>query len=278
MIPTIKMTTYTTTQTMVSAFFCAILMSVPLYSWVFNTGWDWANEFPMRLLGDCISYMVTFFHELGHCLFAWFYGYPSVPMFDFAHGGGLTIWMDQQQYVLLGALYAALVFGIFKYRHDRFTVALFVSIIIFHVLTAYNEDARSVVISFMGPLAAPLMAAVFLLHALYNLIRHSRRERFFNALFGFAFIFHGLINGFGLLKSYAFRTVYFQQKGGHGLGDFDKISDHIPFLNFTQIIYIYIAINLACLIIPFIVYWRDAKFEDQGEGLPSQEKIQSDKG
>lgn len=271
MVPEVKATRYTTTQVMVSAFFCAILMSVPLYSWIFNAGWDWANEYPMRLLGDCLSYMTTFFHELGHCLFAWFYGYPSVPMFDFAHGGGLTIWMDEQQYALLGVLYGALIFGVFKYRHDRFSVAIFVSIAIFHVLTAYDGDVRSAVISFMGPLAAPLMATVFLLHALYNLIKHSRRERFFNALFGFAFIFHGLINGFGLLKSDAFRIVYFQQKGGHGLGDFDKIADSFGFLEFTHVIYTYIGINLACLIIPFIVYWRDAKFEDQGEGLPSQE-------
>jgi len=37
-----------------------------------------------------VDYMRIFFHELGHCVTFWVFGYPAVPAFDFQYGGGMT--------------------------------------------------------------------------------------------------------------------------------------------------------------------------------------------
>src|SRR5688500_2816830 len=36
------------------------------------------------------SALVTLFHELGHAVVGWLFGYPSIPAFDFVYGGGIT--------------------------------------------------------------------------------------------------------------------------------------------------------------------------------------------
>ncbi|MCP5050706.1 MAG: hypothetical protein GY940_26320, partial [bacterium] len=42
-------------------------------------------------LSFVFRYMITLVHEIGHAVFGWFFGYPSVPAFDFAYGGGITM-------------------------------------------------------------------------------------------------------------------------------------------------------------------------------------------
>ena len=61
-----------------------------------------------------LSYIGVFFHEIGHALFNWLYGYMAVPTFDFASGGGMTyqdlrdhdvnegdVWAAQKRFLVL---------------------------------------------------------------------------------------------------------------------------------------------------------------------------------
>src|SRR5690242_18266835 len=68
-----------------------------------------------------LGYMLVFFHELGHCITFWLFGYPSVPMFDFEYGGGMTYPVMGRLWPLQGVVFAGMAYGIyFLSRRDGF--------------------------------------------------------------------------------------------------------------------------------------------------------------
>ena len=48
-----------------------------------------ALQFP--LAEAALSGMKILVHEMGHAAFGWLFGYPSIPVFDFSYGGGVTL-------------------------------------------------------------------------------------------------------------------------------------------------------------------------------------------
>ena len=248
---------------MAAGFIVAVLISLPFYNWIFDNGWDWAEGFPLGWLGGGLTYMSTFFHELGHTVFAWFYGYPTLPMFDFKHGGGLAIGLTDQQIPILLCVDLAIAYGIYHFREYKILQIALTALLLFNLTTAFNEDSRFNVIDFMGPAAEPLVAAFLLIRALFDLAPRGWFERFLNAAIGFAMVFQALINSYGLLYSRALRLVYYEQKGSHGFGDFDKISSRLMFLEFEGVVYIWAFISLICLVFPFVLYWYAGRSDNR---------------
>lgn len=245
-----------TSKTMLLGFLFGVLINLPFYAWVFNKSWPWIEGFPLGWLGAGASYMNTFFHELGHTIAAWFYGYPTLPMFDFQHGGGLAVWFSDPQIAILACIWAALGYGVYHFREIKFLQILCGTLLVFNLATFYDEDLRLTVIDFMGPAAVPLIAAFMLFRALFDLAPRGWFERFLNALFGFAFIFSVWIDGYGLLYSNVHRLLYFEQKGMHGFGDFNKIDSRFILIEFEGIVYAMIALSILCLIVPFALFFR----------------------
>lgn len=233
--------------TLLAGLFGAILINIPVYSWIFGRDWDWAEGFPFGFLGIGLIYMSTFFHELGHTVFAWFYGYPTLPSFDFEHGGGMAWMMSGQQIVILLCVWATMGYGIYFFREHRALQILIGLLLVFNLATAFNEDHRLTVINFMGPGFEPLTGALLLYRALANLAAPRPGERFAGALFGFGMIFRAMIDGWGLLHSGAHRLEYYNQKGSHGFGDFDKIADALPFMTFNGVVVIWLCLSVASL-------------------------------
>jgi hypothetical protein len=248
---------------MVTSIILAILINLPYCNWLYDLRWNWSNGFPLGWLGGGLTYMSTFFHELGHTVFAWFYGYFTLPMFDFKYGGGLAYMVGDQQIPLLLLLYGTIAYGIYRFKeHKALQIALGI-IFIFNLGTAFNEDLRYSVIDFMGPAAEPIIAAFLLIRALFDLAPRGWFERFLNALFGFAMIFHALIESYSMLNNSAYRLLYFEQKGSHGFGDFDKIGARFIFIQFDDVVYIWASLCLICLISPFIYYWYTNRSSSQ---------------
>ncbi len=231
----------------------AILMNLSFYDWLNDKSWDWANGFPLGWIGVTLSYVKVFFHEIGHTIFAWFYGYVTVPMFDFQHGGGYAMQLSDQNHLILGIVNLSLLFGAFYWRGYIGLQIACILALIFNLATAFTEIHESI-ISFMGPGIEPIIAALFLYRFLNNTVEKTGIERPLHAIFGFGFIFHCLISGISLIKNDAYRAVYFKQKAGHGAGDFDKIADNLSWINFNGVIYVWISLSFLCLIIPFGLY------------------------
>jgi hypothetical protein len=245
-----------TTKIMLLGLAFAALTNLCFYSWIFFKDWSWLQGFPIGWLTIGQSYMGIFFHELGHTAFAWFYGYPTLPMFDFQHGGGLAVWFSDPQIAILGAVWLSLAYGIYHFREIRFLQILCGAFLILNLATFYNEDLRLTVIDFMGPAAQPLVAGFLLFRALFDLAPRGTFERFLNAFFGFGLILASFIDSYGLLHSSVHRLLYYQQKGSHGFGDFDKIDSRFIWIGFEDIVYALIAMTTLCLIVPFILFFK----------------------
>lgn len=229
-----------------------IAFNLPFLSWQNGYGWDWAYHFPIGWGGAGLSAMTTFFHELGHTLPAWFYGYPALPSFDFAYGGGMTWTFSGQMLPLIFIAYVILLYGLYYFKNHRSIQILIGFVLIFHALTAFN-DIHETVINFMGPAAQILIGGFFLTRAWCDLAPRGAAERFLNSLIGWGMIVNALIDGWGLLHNDAARDHYYQQKGTHGFGDFDKIAQSLS-TPFETVVWVWFLMAVAAVIVPFILY------------------------
>ncbi len=242
-----------TTQIIIWGLIIAIPANIPLYAWIFNEQWELASGFPLGWVSSGLVYMSVFFHEIGHTIFAWFYGYPAIPTFDFQHGGGMAWLLSGQQIPILVIIWIAMIYGLWAFREYILLQAIIILLALLNITLAFNNYHTSIM-NFMGPAFECLIAAFFLYRALFDLAPRGDFERFLNSFFGFAMILQVFVNSYGLLKSDAYRLVYYEQKGSHVFGDFDKVANQIPFLNFDDIVIAWASVNTACLIIPFALY------------------------
>jgi hypothetical protein len=88
----------TSTKTLIIGLIVSILACISVWHQVFGQA---ISIFPLGWMGAGLTYMSIFFHEIGHTVTAWFYGYPTVPMFDFEHGGGLAVWFSDSIFLIV---------------------------------------------------------------------------------------------------------------------------------------------------------------------------------
>ncbi len=250
-----KLNRFSTCQMMLLGLCFAVLVNLPFYAWIFAKDWPLISGFPVALLGAGMVYMATFFHEIGHTVFMWFYGYPTVPVFDFKYGGGMAQALSGQQIPLLVVIWGSMGYGLWLFRETRFFQSAIIALFLLNVAMAFNHY-HAVVIDFMGPAAECIVAAFLLYRALFDVAPRGEFERFLNAFFGFGMIVQVFINGYGLMYNNAYRLLYYEQKGSHGFGDFHKIADKLTFLDFQGVVIVWLVLNLVCLILPFVLYVR----------------------
>lgn len=246
----------TTLKVMFWGLALAILANLPFYALLTGNQWPLIFSFPLGWLYSGMSYMGTFFHEIGHTLAAWFYGYPTLPMFDFKHGGGLSIHFSNQEIMILLAVWAAIAYGFWHFREQKIILVMLALALALNLSLAFNPHNQTL-ISFMGPAAECLIAGFFLFRALLNLAPRGILERFLNALFGCGLMIQVLLNGWGLLRNEAFRGIYYRQKGAHGFGDFDRIADNLIGISFNTVIWAWLLLAVICIIIPLVFYIID---------------------
>jgi len=173
-----------------------------------------------------LSYMLIFFHEIGHTVFMWLFGYPAIPQFDFEHGGGFASRFARSWTVLaiVWAGAAALAVQLYRSMHYRLLAALGVATVL-HVLFALTR-LHDVLISFMGHGTEILIGAFCMLRAFWNTTEKSRgaAERWLNMVFGIFAMIHNMVMTAGLMLSDISRSAYALQKGGHLQGDLDRIA------------------------------------------------------
>ena len=241
-----------TYRVMIGGLAAAVVINTPFLSWVYGYEWGWAVGFPLGWLGQGLSAFITFFHEIGHTLAGWFYGYVTIPSFDFQHGGGMAWQVTGQLPALDFCLYALLGYAFYLLRGSAGAQAGIAAVILFHVATAYVPVHESI-LDFMGPGFEAMIASFFLTRAWLDLAPRGGIERFLNALFGFAMIGHIFIEGWALLHDDAMRLVYFEQKGQHSFGDFDKVAEAMS-VDFSTVVRVWLGLGLAALLAPWFLF------------------------
>ncbi len=179
-----------------------------------------------------LDYMRIFFHELGHCVTFWLFGYPSVPTFDFEYGGGVTYPVMGRIWLVQGGVFAAMAAGLyylcrpdgFFFNNERYPLlTITIALVVLHLSLAFNEG-HHVLIAFMGYGAEIVMAVFCMARAILKLTLYGAFERYLNMTFGLFVIGSNLALLSGLLYSDIVRSAYGMQKGGELLGDFDQIA------------------------------------------------------
>lgn len=179
-----------------------------------------------------LSYLLVFFHETGHTVSFWLFGCPSIPTFDFGHGGGYTYARGQSWFVLGGIWICALFIAGWLWRgHEyRLLIWLTVGVILHGILLLTGGD--HVVTSFAGHAGEVLVAAFCMLRAFMGTTEKSRgnTERWLNMVFGCFVLIYDTVFTAAMMLSRAYRDDYAEQKGGHLAGDLDQIalSLHMP--------------------------------------------------
>lgn len=233
----------------------AALSAVPFYAWIYDESWGWARGFPLSWMAAGMTTFITFFHEIGHTLFGWFYGYVTLPAFDFQHGGGMAWMMTDQLLPLQLCLYGLLIYAIYCAREYRGVQIMLGLLILFHMATAYTPFHMTV-INFMGPGFVVLTASFFLYRAWLDLAPRGALERFLNGYFGFAMVIYTLVDGWALIHSKAARLVYYEQKGQHGFGDFDKTANALH-AGFESVVWVWLALAVLGLLLPWLAFCMD---------------------
>jgi|GEM_PF-1291173 len=180
----------------------------------------------ISLPSNGLGYMLVFFHELGHTVTRWFFGQPAIPSFDFEFGGGLTHAYDRS-WLILGTIWLGMAAGaVWLWREMHYRALIWLAVVAgVHVLCVFTNGYDMVSV-FMGHGAEVLVAGFCLLRAFWNTTEKSRgkAERWLNMIFGLFVLGHNLMMTAGLMLSDISRSAYSMQKGGHLLGDLEKLA------------------------------------------------------
>lgn len=208
-------------------------------------------------------YMQTFFHELGHAFFYYYYGHLALPMF-MPGGGGLT--MGTPQFIPLALGMSGLLFYTVRLNHGNgFWFWLVVFMLVFQLATFFTDFHEDVVL-FMGRGTEIVIGGYLLYRALLDLA-HSVAERWANALVGFYLLFFNLYESWALAFVPAMRDSHLAACESMGIGavsDFVRISENLN-LPWHLVELFAFGCAVVALVVPFILWERDEDWYEESE-------------
>jgi hypothetical protein len=222
-----------------------------------------ATSWPFGMISQGMSYMAVFFHEIGHTIFAWIYGIPAFPIFDFKHGGGYSVQIAERSWFAQIAIWGLSAYGLYNFK-DRLHVFALYGLSIFFIffgvigLTDYYED----VILFMGHGLVAILGGFMLARGIYGVFLTRPSERWFNVFVGAFFIFDQIKMCHALLNDVAYQMEYESQKGTHGFGDLTRIANnHFPWTQDGVTIFLMVFTIIWAVLIPAGVGWLVRKYK-----------------
>ena len=204
-----------------------------------------------------LSQIAVLFHEFGHSLAGWAFGYPTIPAFDFTHGGGVAIHIDRQYVQITWAVYAFLVWIIYKNIDNKKIVAFFAALLAGYAYSV-NTEFKQMVILYLGHGMELLLAGVFIYRGMSGRAVHHFVERILYYGFGFFVICLNVVFSWKLMKHEHFKEEYLQGKGGTK-NDFHRMAEdmHGHFHHaFEHVAQFHIFMSLATVFIALFFHWQ----------------------
>ncbi len=217
---------------------------------------------PISIISAGLNVGDTLFHEIGHSIFAWLFGVPSIPaIFTLFHtdtAGGVTLMWDRlislQMLSLSGLGY--LCYWLRSNYSPFFVYALIFSVSIFILsISGYYQ----LVINYMGHGCSILMGGFFLFRAWMNIqVRHAF-ERWLNGLFGVFLIFDNFLFSFELVFDSVKRWDYSRNMSVIGHHDFVKIATQLNLIDVQIIAWFTMFLSVSTVLVATILA---AKFKE----------------
>ena len=207
-----------------------------------------------------LSYLTILIHELGHAIFGWLFGYPTIPAFDFRYGGGLAVHQSRSMLVL-GMVHVALIALAAAYWRNRATLLVLGAGVGLYALCAHTA-AHQVVILFMGHGFELAIAGVFLYRAFSGSAVASAAERPAYAACGFFIVFSDVVFAYHLLASPRHRTAYEMGTGGGHRNDFVRIATDFLHVDLAALAFVFLVCCVLTLALSFAAFrYREALFD-----------------
>lgn len=171
-----------------------------------------------------LSVLVTLFHELGHAVAGWLFGYPSIPAFDFVYGGGLTHYNTFKLSIVL-AIGAGFGYLLWLFRQNKTSVALVATLFLSWLFIVISPWRRELVMAAAGHLSEFILAGILFYKSLAGV---GWRNPFFGRPLG-AFVaffvqIHSTLFAWRLGHDAQFLAWYRQGKGGALMNDLESIA------------------------------------------------------
>lgn len=171
-----------------------------------------------------LSVVVTLFHELGHAVAGWLFGYPSIPAFDLMYGGGLTHYGEFKLSIAVGIACGFGYLG-WLFRQNRKSVALVVAAFAAWLLIVISPWRRELVMAGAGHLAEFILAAILFYKALAGVgWRNPTFERPLGAFVAFFVQIHSTLFAWRLRHDAEFLAWYRRGKGDALMNDLESIA------------------------------------------------------
>ncbi len=137
-----------------------------------------------------VATLATLSHEMGHATFGWLLAHPSIPSFDFGHGGGVTMVGERSD--LLTGIYACGL-GAYLWTHRRNRVGCVVVGIAGVVLAGLAfSDLGDLLILSGGHLGHIAIAGIFLFRGLTGVSVVHGVERWLYAVIGWTMLLQAM--------------------------------------------------------------------------------------
>lgn len=217
----------------------------------------------LSLITHGFSLIDTMFHELGHTLTAWSFGYPALPSFDFEHGGGMSYYFARS-WLLQAAVFGAALYGCYLLYDDldrRLCFTALGGIILW--MPAAVTDFHNVIIGFMGHGGAILTGSFFILRSLMGWTEKRPGEKWISAFAGYFMIFSNMKLSWKLIFDIDYQEEYWNQKGSHGFGDFSRVADYLWFTSEAPVAWFCLFLCAVFLILPHGVAYMVATDEPE---------------
>ncbi|MCP5102392.1 MAG: hypothetical protein GY950_03385 [bacterium] len=200
-------------------------------------------------LSFVFRYLITLVHEIGHAIWGWLFGYPSIPAFDFTYGGGVTMHQDRRIIIVI-VVFILFAWLFYLYRKNRLTFVLLLVITALYSLSTFTPF-HSMVILFMGHGTELIFGAVFFYRALSGSSIVVDAERPLYGFLGFFIFFSDTGFAYRLMTSKSFRVDYESAKGGGHWMDFSRLAEEYLNVNLSTVAAFFL---FLCLLTPVLTY------------------------
>lgn len=170
------------------------------------------------------SALVTLFHEFGHAVAGWLFGYVSLPAFDFVYGGGLTHHGPFRASIAI-AIGCAFAYLGWLFRENRKSAALIAAIGVAWLLIVISPWRRELAFAAAGHLSEFILAGILFYKALAGVgWRNPTFERPLGAFVAFFVQIHSTLFAWRLGHDPEFLAWYREGKGGALMNDLESIA------------------------------------------------------
>ncbi len=211
-----------------------------------------AVVFAIPILKHIFGTLMVLVHEMGHMIFGWVFGYPSLPAFDLVYGGGITLHTARSTLLLI-VIYVLLGFLIFSFRRNTSAVILLLIVTAIHVLFTVTRLHETTIL-FMGHGTELLIAGIFFYRALSGAAVVHFVERPLYAAIAFFILFSDLSFAYRLMTSPFARAEYADAKGGGHWMDFSRIAIdqlHVSLNSVALVFFLFCLITLPAGFLAF---------------------------